>query len=457
MYFYEPADPQPCFYCKKIKEYDEDYPVREALYTNEKVIFRCGWHAQFQCSKCGKFSHFNWLYYCPTTECLLCGDCTPPTLNPVRFWNKSYAYAFWCEDCEDTHYDLLYSEFIGMHPWQLEKAKLVSILEKPEPWKPTWRPSQSRKGEEISVEEALKVEDRTTSLKNHLWGGKLRQSKLFPIDEVKREDSQEKWELGSQQWLDQIDKYLYLGGMIREIFMTRGVDAGDINREFIIDPALWKLIGEVEGLKVLDAGCGNGYLTRGLARKGAIAVGVDISQHFIEYCTKREEKEKLGCEFTQASLDDLSGIRSKNFDLVVSNIVMTDVIDYQQAFKEINRILKTDGRFVWSNTHPIFAKHSSLELKLPSDTMRREERMYKIIDRYFESGATQVQWFGENPLWQFERTLSEYSKGLKEAGFVIREIVEPKPTIETMQTYPAIFAFDNDRYPFFIIFDCLKL
>jgi len=42
------------------------------------------------------------------------------------------------------------------------------------------------------------------------------------------------------------------------------------------------------------------------------------------------------------------------------------------------------------------------------------------------------------------------------AGFVIREIVEPKPSIETMQTYPVIFAFDNDRYPLFIIFDCLK-
>jgi 2-polyprenyl-3-methyl-5-hydroxy-6-metoxy-1,4-benzoquinol methylase len=333
---------------------------------------------------------------------------------------------------------------------------LVSNLKDPEPWKPNWRPLPSRKGQEISVEEALKVEDRISPLRKHIWKEQVTRTDLVQ-HKIEQGDTQKRWEANSKYWLEALEKYLYLNGPLQEMLLTRGVDVGDINREFIIDPALWELIGDVNGLKVLDAGCGNGYFTRKLARKGAKTMGVDFSQTFIDYCKKKEENEKLGCEFNQASLVDLNEINSNEFDLVVSNIVMVDVSEYEQAFKEIGRVIKPNGRFVWSNTHPVFARSSAFELKLPSDTRRREERRYKIIDRYFESGAMQVQWFGETPIWQFERTLSEYSKGLKEAGFVITEIVEPTPSIETMQTYPSIFAFDNDRYPLFIIYDCLKI
>ncbi|MHA2280539.1 MAG: class I SAM-dependent methyltransferase [Promethearchaeota archaeon] len=456
MHFYEPADPQPCYYCKTIKKYEDDYPIREGIFTNEKIIFRCAWHAKFQCSECGKFYHFSWLYYCPNTEQLICGDCKVPSLKPVRFWNKSYAYTFWCKNCEESHYDLMFEEYLGNHPWQLKKRKIVSNIEEDEPWKPNWEPSHSRKGKEITLEEALTVEDRITSMRKHIWGDLVTRSDFKPISAVKKDEALKGWELNSNYWIEALDKHLYLGGEMQKILVSHGDDGGDINRQFILDPALWEIIGEVTDLKVLDAGCGNGYLTRNLAKKGAKAVGIDFSQTFIEYCKKKEENEKLGCEFIQASLVDLSKIESNIFDLVVANVVMVDIPDYKQAFKEIGRVIKPKGRFIWSNTHPIFARHSALELKLPSDTRRREERMYKIIDKYSESGGIQVKWFGVIPTWQFDRTLSEYSKGLKEAGFVICEIIEPKASIETMQMYPAVFAFDSDRFPTFIIFDCLK-
>jgi 2-polyprenyl-3-methyl-5-hydroxy-6-metoxy-1,4-benzoquinol methylase len=272
------------------------------------------------------FFHFSWLYYCPTTESLICGDCTPPTFKPIRFWNKTYTYSFWCKDCEESHYDLLYTEFTGMHPWQLEKTKLVSNLKNPELWKPVWGPLSSRKGQEISVEEALKVEDRITPVRKQIWKEQVTRTDLVQ-QKIEQGDTQKRWEANSKYWLEALEKYLYLNGPLQEMLLARGDDVGDINREFIIDPALWVLIGDVNGLKVLDAGCGNGYFTRELTRKGAKTIGVDFSQTFIDYCKKKEENEKLGCEFIQASLVDLSEINSNEFDLVVSNIVMVDVSD----------------------------------------------------------------------------------------------------------------------------------
>lgn len=151
----------------------------------------------------------------------------------------------------------------------------------------------------------------------------------------------------------------------------------------------------------------------------------------------------------------MSEFESEYFDIVVSNVVLTDIIDYKQTFKEINRVLKRDGNFIWSNTHPIFGRMGALDFKLPIDSKRNEDRLLKMVDRYFDSGGTLIDWL-KVPIWQLDRTLEEYSKALKDAGFVISEIVEPRPTKEDIQAHPGFLAFDADRWTHFIIFECLK-
>src|SRR5208282_3303211 len=60
---------------------------------------------------------------------------------------------------------------------------------------------------------------------------------------------------------------------------SRMGERGDLWHRAIIDPTLLSLVGPVRGLRVLDVGCGNGYLTRRWAREGAReSVGVDASE-----------------------------------------------------------------------------------------------------------------------------------------------------------------------------------
>src|SRR5882762_10601776 len=56
----------------------------------------------------------------------------------------------------------------------------------------------------------------------------------------------------------------------------------DKYRNELTDPAMLHLIGEPAGLEILDAGCGEGYLSRILAKKGANATGIDSSTKLIE-------------------------------------------------------------------------------------------------------------------------------------------------------------------------------
>src|SRR5882724_5096586 len=56
----------------------------------------------------------------------------------------------------------------------------------------------------------------------------------------------------------------------------------DRYRNEVTDPAVLHAIGEPAGLDVLDAGCGEGYLSRILAKKGANATGIDSSTKLIE-------------------------------------------------------------------------------------------------------------------------------------------------------------------------------
>ena len=74
-------------------------------------------------------------------------------------------------------------------------------------------------------------------------------------------------------------------------------EEGDVWHRTLIDPTLLMVLGQVDGLKVLDLACGNGYLSRRLARSGATVTGVDASVPIIELARSREEREPLSITY----------------------------------------------------------------------------------------------------------------------------------------------------------------
>lgn len=62
-------------------------------------------------------------------------------------------------------------------------------------------------------------------------------------------------------------------------------------------PAMLSLIGNVKGKKMLDAGCGHGYYSLLLAKKGPRVTGIDISEKMIELAKKDAVEASVHCQF----------------------------------------------------------------------------------------------------------------------------------------------------------------
>lgn len=97
------------------------------------------------------------------------------------------------------------------------------------------------------------------------------------------------------------------------------------------------------GDRVLDLGCGPGKVTKEIETRGAKAIGLDFSDVILERA--RQHNVKL----VKADMDE-GGLPfgDGRFDLVVLTQTIEHLFYYQRVIKEINRVLKVDGRLILS-------------------------------------------------------------------------------------------------------------
>lgn len=108
-----------------------------------------------------------------------------------------------------------------------------------------------------------------------------------------------------------------------------------------------KLWGNVEGKKVLDFGCGNGWVSVGLVRQGARAWGIDISGELIKQAKDQAEQYKLSDKivFEKMAGEHLA-FEDNFFDLVVGHAILHHT-DIDLAVRQIFRVLKPGGRAIF--------------------------------------------------------------------------------------------------------------
>lgn len=233
---------------------------------------------------------------------------------------------------------------------------------------------------------------------------------------------------------------------------------GTPHHRAILNPCVEELLGDVAGMALLDAGCGEGYLSRHYAKQGAIVTAVDISQRLIDTAINLTKNEDLTIEFKVVDVCNLNSIENEKFDLALSNLVLLNIPCLGEALSEIHRVLKRGGIFVVSIVHPAFNFYgpASWEMGEKDQESRRRHGLFFKVDHYFEEKEYQRYWKtrkGEKfpaPITFYHRTLETYLNAFSKSNFELMEFREPKPVTDDP-------FFDRERrIPFFAVFKVRK-
>lgn len=123
--------------------------------------------------------------------------------------------------------------------------------------------------------------------------------------------------------------------------------------EFSATPreAIVRLLGDGPGA-LLDVGCGTGIFTSVMVAHGWTVTGIDASPDMLRIATDR------GLDVVQADARALP-FEDNAFDVVLSMWTHTDIDDFAAVLREIVRVLKRGGAFVYVGAHPCFVgRHS---------------------------------------------------------------------------------------------------
>ena len=106
------------------------------------------------------------------------------------------------------------------------------------------------------------------------------------------------------------------------------------------------VLGRLDGLRVLDVGCGGGLLAARMAQDGAEVVGVDLSHSSLAAARKHTRSAGLRIDFVTARGESLPLVDS-SFDAVVSSDFLEHVPDFDSVISECARLLKPAGLFLY--------------------------------------------------------------------------------------------------------------
>lgn len=189
-------------------------------------------------------------------------------------------------------------------------------------------------------------------------------------------------------------------------------------------PVVQRMLGELNGLDVLDVGCGTGRHALWMAEMGARVSGIDFSAGMLEQAAAKDGAGKI--QFLRHDLHEPLPFEAASFDRVVHCLVLDHLKDPGAMLAEFARVLRPGGRAVISVMHPaMYLKGTQARFVDPAN--------------------------GELVLIQNEQyTIPDYVMGIKGAGLELElieqasgsaELAARIPRAEKYIGWPMLLAF----------------
>jgi len=201
-------------------------------------------------------------------------------------------------------------------------------------------------------------------------------------------------------------------------------EQGDLLNRETLRPAVLELLGELQGRRLLDCGCGSGYLTAELARMAARVVGGDFSPRFVELC-RRKYASMPNLEFRPLDVTAPLPFADGAFDRVLCKMVLQYVPEIATFAREAWRLLAPAGALVVALEHPAYAQFFYAQ-QLAG---RPDPRQPGLGDYYDPAPRRKLTLWGKVELTWYPRTLADLLHTFFEPGFrlaALRELAEER-------------------------------
>lgn len=214
-------------------------------------------------------------------------------------------------------------------------------------------------------------------------------------------------------------------------------DEISLRSDILVTKRVIDLLGNVSSKKILDAGCGNGKVSRLLAKAGASVVGVDKIEDQI--VTAKITNPELGIKYFVGDISNLDALGlPDDFDTAVSlmTFLYLDKNEFIQAAQQIRNHLKPGNRFIYGNIDPY---------RFDADKDANLDKIEKLeAELPTVSGKVFKTTFYKHPYSFVVKTFTE-------ASFRIKSEIKPKETENEAQTYPMLFPKSATKSQYLIL------
>jgi len=182
---------------------------------------------------------------------------------------------------------------------------------------------------------------------------------------------------------------------------------------------------DLDGLDTIELGCGTGYVSAWLARRGARPVGIDNSE--AQLATARRLQAEHGIEFPLIHGNaETVPLPDASFDLAISEYGASIWADPYRWIPEAARLLRPAGRL-------IFLVNGTLLMLCVPDTEDTADA--RLLRPYF--GMHRFEWPDDESV-EFHLGYGDWIRLLRENGFDVEDLVELRPAQDATTTYPFV-------------------
>ncbi|MFC1713605.1 class I SAM-dependent methyltransferase [Candidatus Poribacteria bacterium] len=245
---------------------------------------------------------------------------------------------------------------------------------------------------------------------------------LFP-DDVSNEEAIDSWDRAAEE------------------FASYFADGEEFYHKHIISPCIIDLLDDIAGKTVLDLACGEGHFARRLAelaKRNVKITGIDASKNMIRIAREKSQQYSDCMSFQVEDASRMTQLQPDSFDVVVCNMALMDIKDYTTAIREIARVLKPKGIFIFSILHPCFMTPGSGWIKIDPERTDPDNKIGWKVDNYHHSFvSSSLIKSMKDKAYYFHHTLEDYFRALRESGFAVADLREPVPSKELIEEDPG--------------------